>query len=64
MLIEIIIDNDSFIVNPGQKSIRLKVDIGLALYYFEEIETQSYPTLIKYHFKKALDKYKKLAAFV
>ena len=62
-MIEIIIDGCSFLVDPKQESIRAITHIGLALYYFKEIEGLQVTTFKEYPFKKALARYRKLAAF-
>jgi len=63
-MIEIVIDGHIFLVDPEQESIRITHHLGVSLYYFEEIETMQFAAFEKYPFKKALAKYKKLAAFV
>ena len=62
-MIEIVIDGQTFFVDPEKESIRTTTHIGLALYYFKEIEDLQITTFKKYPFKKALVRYRKLAAF-
>ena len=75
MNMKLIIDNYHFSVYPNYKYIRLMNPPNLAstndqehikfIFFFAEIEQEDphHLSLIKYPFKKALDKYKRLVAF-
>ena len=78
MSIELIIDNYHFRIYPKQQFIKLVnpsdiadinhadlIDAECVLFFFSEIEQGiPYSALDKYPFKEALDKYKKLKAFL
>ena len=69
-MIKIIVDDHQFLIDPRTQLMRYQSQLSLSKWYtFEvvsdDVENQFnvYPDLIKYPFKKALDKYKKLKAF-